>query len=337
MGVLLTPIIVKETPALSELAGRRVVVDGNGELYQFLALIRAPDGTPLQHRGRVTSHLVGLFYRTTRLVGQHGLELAFVFDGQPPALKLSEIARRREVRARFQQEADQARAAGDLGRAYAKSTMTSRLTREMVQEARELLQLLGVPVVQAPGEGEAQAAFMAARGDAWAAASKDYDALLFGAPRLLRFLTIRGREFLPSKGTFRRLTPEVIVTGSLLAHLGISAEQLVDLAILVGTDFNDGVKGIGPKKALRLVRTFGHLEDVPQEVRAQVPEFPAVREIYRSPPVTSDYALAFGEPDEPGLLRFLCDERGFSRDRVLAAVERLRRAPSRLAERPAPL
>jgi flap endonuclease-1 len=337
VGVLLTPIIVKETPALSELAGRRVAVDGNGELYQFLALIRAPDGTPLQHRGRVTSHLVGLFYRTTRLIGEHGLELAFVFDGQPPALKLSEIVRRRAVRARFQREADEARAAGDLGRAYAKSTMTSRLTREMVEEARELLELLGVPVVQAPGEGEAQAAFMAARGDAWAAGSKDYDALLFGAPRLLRFLTIRGREFLPSKGTFRRLTPEVIVSGSLLAHLGVSGEQLVDLAILVGTDFNAGVKGIGPKKALQLVRTFGRLEDIPVEIRDCVPEFPAVREIYLAPSVTSDYALRFGAPDERGVLRFLCDERGFSRDRVLAAIDRLRRAPSRLVERPAPV
>jgi flap endonuclease-1 len=168
---------------------------------------------------------------------------------------------------------------------------------------------------------------MAARGDAWAAASKDYDALLFGAPRLLRFLTIRGREFLPSKGAFRRLTPEVIVAGSLLAHLGVSREQLVDLAVLVGTDFNDGVKGIGPKKALQLVRTFSRLEDMPQEVRAQAPEFAAVREIYLAPSVTSDYALRFRAPDEGGLLRFLCEERGFSRDRVLAAIARMHRPP----------
>jgi flap endonuclease-1 len=325
MGVLLTPIIVKETPSLAQLAGRRVVVDGNGELYQFLALIRSPDGTPLQHRGRVTSHLVGLFYRTTRLVGEHGLELAVVFDGTPPDLKLAEIARRREVRARFEREAARARAEGDLGRAYAKSTMTSRLTREMVDEARELLRLLGIPVVPAPGEGEAQAAFMASRGDAWAAASKDYDSLLFGTPRLLRFLTIRGREFLPSKGAFRRLTPEVIVAASLLAHLGISREQLVDLALLVGTDFNDGIKGIGPKRALHLVRTFGRIEDMPEEVRDRVPERAAVREIYLAPSVTSDYTLRFGAPDEAGLVRFLCDQRGFARDRVLAAIGRMRR------------
>ena len=181
--MLLTPIIVKETPALTELRGRTLAVDGNGELYQFLALIRSADGTPLQHQGRMTSHLVGLFYRTTRLVGEYGVRPIVVFDGRPPELKLAEIARRREQRARFEAEAAQARAEGDLHRAYAKSTMSSRLTREMIAEARELLELLGIPVVQAPGEGEAQAAFMAARGDAWAAASKDYDALLFGTPR----------------------------------------------------------------------------------------------------------------------------------------------------------
>jgi flap endonuclease-1 len=326
MGVLLTPIIVKETLALAELAGRRVAVDGNGELYQFLALIRAPDGTPLQHGGRVTSHLVGLFYRVTRLL-EHGLEMAFVFDGPPPALKLAEVSRRREVRARFEEEAAQARAAGDLRRAYAKSTMSSRLTRDMVGEARELVELLGLPAVQAHGEGEAQSAFMAARGDVWAAASKDYDSLLFGAPRVLRFLTIGGREFLPSKGTFRKLEPEVIVAESLLAHLGISHDQLVDLALLVGTDFNDGVKGIGPKKALQLVRRFGRIEDMPEDVKERVPERDAVRALYRAPAVTSDYALRFREPDEAGLLRFLCDERGFSRDRVLAAIVRTRRPP----------
>ena len=327
MGVLLTPIVVKETPPLAELAGRRVAVDGNGDLHQFLAVIRSRDGTPLQHGGRITSHLVGLFYRTTRLLGDHAIEPAYVFDGEPPALKQAEIARRREVRARFEVEAAEARAAGDLPRAFAKSTMTSRLTREMAAEARELLGLLGVPVVQAPGEGEAQAASMAARGDVWAAASKDYDALLFGAPRLLRFLGISGREFLPSKGAFRPLVPEVIAADRLLAHLGLTRAQLIDLGLLVGTDFNDGVRGIGPKKALRLLQTFGRIEDMPEDIRAQVPGLPALRDVYLAPPVTADYVLRFKEPDEPGLVRFLCDERGFSRDRVRAAIGRMRGSP----------
>jgi len=325
MGVLLTPLIVKETLALQSLAGRRLAVDAHGELYQFLALIRQRDGVPLMdERGRVTSHLVGLFFRTTRLVAELGLELVFVFDGPPPPLKRAEIESRRRTRERYEAETAEARARGDLARAYSKSTMTSRLTREMAGEARELLRLLGIPTIEAPGEGEAQAAFMAARGDAWAAASKDYDALLFGTPRLLRFLTFSGREFLPSTSSFRPITPELIVAESLLDAHGISREQLVDLAILVGTDFNPGIKGIGPKKALQLVRRYGAIEAMPDELRLQVSEYAEVRRIYLEPQVTSDYSFRFGEPDEEAVVRFLCDERAFGRDRVLAALGRMR-------------
>jgi flap endonuclease-1 len=325
MGVLLTPVIVKTILDLRSLARRRLAVDAHGELYQFLALIRQRDGVPLMDpRGRVTSHLVGLFFRTTRLVADFGLQLVFVFDGPPPPLKSAEIDKRRRTRERYEAEATEARAAGDLGRAYSKATMTSRLTREMVAEARELLRLLGIPTVEAPGEGEAQAAFMAGRGDAWAAASKDYDSLLFGAPRLVRFLTLSGKEFLPSTSSFRPITPELIDSGSLLAARGISREQLVDLAILVGTDFNPGIKGVGPKKALDLVRRYGAIEAMPEELRLQVPEYADVRRIYLQPTVRSDYDVRFGEPDEGGLVRFLCEERAFGRERVMAALGRMR-------------
>src|SRR2546426_887569 len=252
MGVLLTPIIIKETVKLEDLRGKRLAVDTNGELYQFLALIRLRDGSPLRDsHGRITSHISGLFYRTTRLITDYGLELVFVFDGKPPALKFAEIARRRSIKARYDAELAQAIEAGDLAKAYSKATMTSRLTREMAEEARELLRLMGLPVIQAPSEGEAQASHMAAKGSVWAAASKDYDCLLFGTPRLLRFLTISGKEFLPSKGAFRAITPELIDIALLLEHYKITRSQLVDLAILVGTDFNEGIKGIGPKKALK--------------------------------------------------------------------------------------
>src|SRR5262244_2520955 len=99
MGVNLTPIIIKEPLRLTDLRGRRLAVDGNGELYQFLALIRLRDGTPLRDSsGRITSHLNGLFYRTTRLIADHALRLVFVFDGAPPSRKAQEIAKRREIR-----------------------------------------------------------------------------------------------------------------------------------------------------------------------------------------------------------------------------------------------
>ena len=324
MGVLLTPIVVKETIGLADLRGRRLAVDANGELYQFLALIRLPDGTPLKdEHGRVTSHLSGLFYRTTRLIADVGLHLVFVFDGRPPAEKTPEIARRRAVRARYEEEAAAARHAGDLPRAYSKSTMTSRLSPEMVTDAKELLRLMGLPIVQAPSEAEAQAAHMARRGDVWAAASKDYDALLFGAPRLVRFLTLSGREFLPSQGTFRPITPELIDLERMLDALEITRPQLIDLGLLVGTDFHPGIKGIGPKKALALVRRDRAIEQMPSEVRdAFGPELARLRQIYLEPAVRDDDERATGRCDVDGVVRFLCDEHAFNRDRVMAALDR---------------
>src|SRR5262245_22119348 len=164
---------------------------------------------------------------------------------------------------------------------------------------------------------------MAARGLVWAAASKDYDCLLFGTPRLLRFLTISGKEFLPSKGVSRPIVPEVIDTKALLAHYGLTREQLIDLAILVGTDFNDGVKGIGPKKALKLVTEFSSIEKMPAEIQSAVGTgIEEIRRIFLSPEVTDDVTINFGSPDRLAVERFLCDEREFSRDRVRAALQR---------------
>src|SRR5205823_1019812 len=242
-----------------------------------------------------------------------GIELVFVFDGKPPALKATEIARRRVIKERYDGERAEAIQAGDFAKAYSKATMTSRLTREMADEARQLLRLMGLPVVHAPSEGEAQASHMAANGTVWAAASKDYDCLLFGAPRLLRFLTVSGKEFLPSKGAFRAITPELITTGALLDHYKITREQLIDLALLVGTDFNEGIKGIGPKKALKLVRDFGSIDNMPVEIRDAIgPGIEILREIFLKPDVTDDYDIQFTPPDLDGIVRFLCDEREFS-------------------------
>jgi flap endonuclease-1 len=201
--------------------------------------------------------------------------------------------------------------------------MTSRLTQEMVADAKHLLQLMGLPVVQAPSEAEAQAAHIARRGDVWAAASKDYDALLFGAPRLVRFLTISGREFLPSQGTSRPIPPELIDLQGMLDALGITRPQLIDLGLLVGTDFHPGIKGIGPKKALALVKRHRAIEDMPTDVRdAFGSDLSRLRQIYLDPDVHDDYRVESGRCDVDGVIHFLCDEHAFGRDRVVAALER---------------
>ncbi len=325
MGVQLTPIIQKEIVRLEDLGGRSFAVDGNNVLYQFLALIRQRDGRSLTSRdGKVTSHLVGLLYRTTSLIGDYGLSLIFVFDGRPPEMKREEIQARSRVRKKAMKEYQEALERGDYARAWSKAVTSSRLTTDLVEDAKKLLTLLGIPWVQAPGEGEAQAAFMCKRGAVWAAATRDYDALLYGSPRLLRYLTISGREFLPSKGVSRPLEPELIELETMLETLGLSREQLVDLAILVGTDYNRGIRGVGPKKALGLLRKHGRIEGLPPEVRERLPEdIDAIRDLFLHPAVVDEFEVSVGRPDEEGLISFLCGERDFSEERVRQAAERL--------------
>ncbi|HKZ89250.1 MAG TPA: flap endonuclease-1 [Thermoplasmata archaeon] len=326
MGVNLTPIVIRHETTLEGLRGRSIAIDGNLELYQFLSVMRLRDGSPLQDAtGRITSHLNGLVFRTTRLVADYDIRPVFVFDGPPPELKRAEIEKRRAAREKSQRAYEAALAAGDRATAWSKAVMTSRLTREMVGEAKTLLTYLGIPWVQAPSEGEAQAAFLARRGNVWAAGSKDYDSLLFGAPRLVRFLAIRGREFLPSRGRSRDVPPEVLDLDENLTTLGLTREQLIDAAILVGTDFNEGVKGIGPKTAVKQIREWGSLDGAPAEVRGRLPEnLDAIRKLFLDPPVAEAVDLEPRPVREADALRFLCEERRFSQSRVESALRRLR-------------
>jgi flap endonuclease-1 len=328
LGVNLTPIVEKSIVTLEDLRGRSFAIDGFIVLHQFLALIRTRDGQPLMDaQGRTTSHLVGLAFRTTRLIADFGMRLVFVFDGRPPQLKRAEVEKRREIREKFEEEYHEAVTAGDYRKAISKAVMTGHLTREGIADAKKLLDLLGIPWVQAPSEGEAQAAHMAAKGDVWASNSQDYDSLLFGTPRLVRYITIQGEEWLPSKGRARKLQPEVIELESLLSTLQLTREQLIDLGILIGTDFNPGIRGIGPKTALKLLRKHGCLEDLPAEIRDQITsDADAIRYLYLNPPATDDYTLDEKPVREEELIKFLCEERSFSRERVETVIARMRKA-----------
>jgi flap endonuclease-1 len=326
MGVNLTPIIVKETMSLDSLRGKSLAVDANNMLYQFLSVIRLQYGTPLQDsKGRPTSHLGGLIFRSSRLICDYDIKLVFVFDGEPPRLKFEELKRRSIIRFEAKKEWEEAVVMGDEERAFSKAVTSTRLTRDMIEDSKRVLRHLGVPYVEAPGEAEAQAAHMARIGGVWAANSRDYDSLLFGAPRLARYVTISGSEYLPSKGISRRLVPEVIHLDKLLDTLGISWEELIDLAILIGTDYNMGVKGVGPKTALKLIKEHGRLENLPSEIRAQIPEnYEEVRRLFKEPKVTDNYSTNYTDLDEEGLRRFLVGEKGFAEERVETVVKRMK-------------
>src|SRR5205807_1923033 len=207
MGINLSDIVVLEPRKLEDFSGKILAIDAFNTLYQFLAIIRQPNGTPLMDRqGRVTSHLSGLIYRLSNFV-EAGIKPVFVFDGEPPRLKARTIRSRGEIKRRAEREWREAVEIGDLATARTKAMQTSRLTGEMIDQSKRLLELLGVPAVQAPGEGEAQASAMARSGTAHAAASQDFDALLFGSPRLVKNLAISGRRKLPRKEVFVEVHP----------------------------------------------------------------------------------------------------------------------------------
>ena len=325
MGVDLADLISKEKTTLDQLSGRSIAVDGYNSLYQFLAIIRGPTGEPLMDRqGRITSHLSGLLYRTTNMA-EKGIRLVYVFDGVPPSLKEAEIKRRSKVKEEALAKYEEALKRGDLQEAKRHAQATSRLKDLMVDDAKKLLDTLGVPWIQAPSEGEAQAAYLASKGDVWAAASQDYDSLLFGAPRLIRNLAISGRRKLPRRQAYVEVEPELVELSKALSELGITREQLVDLGILIGTDYNpSGVKGIGPKTALKMLKEHGSLDKIPLTLQAEFPEAPArIRQIFLAPEVSETYSLEWKEPKIDEIIEFLCKQRDFSEDRVRNAVERM--------------
>jgi len=311
---------------LKSLSGKSIAIDAYNALYQFLAIIRQPDGTPLKDSsGRITSHLSGLFYRTTNLVAM-GIKVVYVFDGVPPTLKEVEIKRRAKVKAEALIKYERALQEGRMEEARTYAQMTSRLKDYMTEDSKRLLTQMCVPWIQAPSEGEAQAAHLAKKGDTNYCASQDYDSLLFGASMLVRNVTISGRRKLPRKPVYVEVVPEIIELGQVLKELNITREQLVDIGILVGTDFNpEGVKGIGPKTALKLIKQHGSLEKLlPTLKEAEFPVEPQrIREIFLNPKVTDNYELTWKDPDIEGVVDFLCRERDFSQKRVRKAVEKM--------------
>jgi len=311
---------------LKSLSGKSIAIDAYNALYQFLAIIRQPDGTPLKdNTGRITSHLSGLFYRTANLV-EMDIKVVYVFDGVPPALKEVEIKRRTKVKAEALIKYERALQEGRIEEARTYAQMTSRLKDYMAEDSKRLLTQMGVPWVQAPSEGEAQAAHLAKKGDTNYCASQDYDSLLFGAPTLLRNVTISGRRKLPRKPVYVEVVPEIIELDQLLKELNVTREQLIDIGILVGTDFNpEGVKGIGPKTALKLIKQHGSLDKLlPTLKEAEFPAEPQrIREIFLNPKVTDNYKLTWKDPNVEGVVDFLCRERDFSEERVRKALQKM--------------
>lgn len=329
MGVDLKDLVLPKTTNFRQLAGKSIAMDAYNTLYQFLATIRQPDGMPLiDSKQRVTSHLSGLFYRTINLI-EKGIKPVYVFDGVPPKLKLRTIRERRRVRQRAEKKWKEALERRDLKTARKYAQAAIRLTEDMVDESKRLLTALGIPYVQAPSEGEAQAAYITVRGDVWGAGSQDWDALLFNARVLVRNLTVTGRRKLPGKNVYIKVDPELIVGLEVLNKLGITRNQLIDIGILIGTDYNEGIKGVGAKTALNLIKEYGNLERIVDVKGFQIePSIQQIRQIYLEPQVTDKYNIRWKSPNSEKIITQLCDDHDFSYDRVKKALDRLEKSIS---------
>jgi flap endonuclease-1 len=327
MGLNLKPLISPKPIKVSELNGKTVAVDAFNVVYQFLATIRGPSGEPLaNNQGQPTSHLSGLFYRNISLMCE-GIKLIYIFDGYPNELKIGEIERRKKIKQETTEKYNLALIEGRLDDAKKYGQGTSILTSNIIEESKTMLSLMGIPFIEAPSEGESTAAHLSQKEMVHACVSQDYDSILFGAKRLIRNLTVSGKRKVPNRNAYVDVEPELIEYEEVLKKNNLTQKQLIDLGILIGTDFNiNGFNGIGPKTALKLIQKHKRLEDI-DKIKDELLDTPynEIREIFLNPSVTDleNIDIQFKDLDKDGIMGFLCNEKNFSVERVTNSIEKL--------------
>lgn len=312
--------------------GRKIAIDASMSIYQFLIVV-GRTGTEMltNEAGEVTSHLQGMFTRTIRLL-EAGIKPVYVFDGKPPDLKKAELSKRFSRREDAAAGLAEAVETGDKAEIEKYSKRTVKVTKQHNEDCRKLLRLMGVPVIEAPGEAEAECAALCKSGKVYAVASEDMDSLTFGAPKFLRHLM---------EPTSRKLPVVEFDVSKALQDLELTMDQFIDLCILCGCDYCDTIKGIGAQTALKLVRQHGSLESVLENLnkdRYQIPDswpFQEARQLFKEPLVTTEESqteLRWTPPDEEGLRKFLVEENGFNNDRIMKAIEKIKAAKNKSSQ-----
>ena len=328
MGLDLKPLLIREKTKLESFTNKIVAIDAYNAIYQFLAIIRGPEGLHLSDtQGHVTSHITGLFYRNINFLSL-GIKPIYVFDGKPPSLKSAEIEHRKQIKKDATVKYERAMSEGKMDDARKYAQQTTSMKDGMVEDSKHLLDLFGIPYIQAPSEGEATAALLTTTGHADVAASQDFDSILFGARKLVRNFTNSGRRKLPNRNTYIEIEPEIIEYKKNLEALGITREQLIDVGFLIGTDFNpDGFERVGPKTAIKMIKEYGKLEDVTQiQEQLEMIDYNAIRKIFLEPEVAKVDKIEFGEVKYNDIISYLSNERSFSRDRVNSSLNRLKKS-----------
>ncbi len=338
MGIALTELLTPTPLKLEDLKEKIVAIDAFNFMFQFLASLRGPDGALLtDSKGNITSHLLGMFSRTTHLM-QKGVKCVFVFDGQAPALKQKERDRRKALKEQAQREYEIAKEQKDTENMRKYASRTTTITDNMVKDAKELIRALGLPVIQAPSEGEAQAAYMAQKGDVDFVASQDADVFLFQAPRVIRNLSILGKRKKISRLEYDIIGPELITLSDLYNQLGIDNQKLIALSLLIGTDFNPkGIKGIGPKTALKIVKESNTIEEIFQKAewdqKCSGLSWQEVFEVFTKMPIIDEYDLTFQPIDEEKLVKILCEDHDFAQSRVTSTLSKIKKSQEPLKQK----
>ncbi|KAG0518997.1 hypothetical protein BDA96_09G225900 [Sorghum bicolor] len=310
--------------------GRKIAIDASMSIYQFLIVVgRTGMETLTNEAGEVTSHLQGMFNRTIRLL-EAGIKPVYVFDGKPPDMKKEELAKRFSKREDATNDLKEAVEAGDKDAVEKLSKRTVKVTAQHNDDCKRLLRLMGVPVVEAPSEAEAECAALCKNDKVFAVASEDMDSLTFGAPRFLRHLMDPSSKKIP--------VMEFDVA-KVLEELELTMDQFIDLCILCGCDYCDSIKGIGGQTALKLIRQHGSIESILENLnkdRYQIPEdwpYQEARRLFKEPNVTLDVPeLKWTPPDEEGLISFLVKDNGFNEDRVTKAIEKIKSAKNKSSQ-----
>ena len=333
MGIKINKLVgeVKRSITFENLFSKKIAIDAFNTIYQFLAIIRQRDGTPLKdYEGNVTSHLSGLFYRTINFI-EHNIKPIYVFDGKPSKLKLETIMERRKVKEEAKVKMVEAQEKEDFKEAKKYAQMTSKLDSDMIEESKKLITFMGIPLVEASSEGESQSAYMVERGDAWACASQDYDTLLFGGERLIRnFAVSRSKKV---KDTTVTLDIEYVSLSKFLNNLGITRDQLIGMGILIGTDFFPGIKGIGQHKALELIKEHKSIENIIKNkvkgIEIDLDVVNQIKDIFLNPDIKKEYPkLIWNKIDYEKIEELMIEQHNFSESRIKNALERLRKKDS---------
>jgi flap endonuclease-1 len=335
MGLNIKDIVSKKELEILELKGKTLCVDAFNTIYQFLSSIRQPDGTPLMDSNqKITSHLSGIFYRNLALL-KEGIKLIYIFDGKAPELKKATQEKRKAIKEEALEKYQSAKEQEDYEEMKKYSSQLSFLDEEMLNESKELLTAMGICIVQAPSEGEAQASYLVKTNkELYATVSQDYDSLLFGTPILIRNLTIsRKRKTLTG---YTEILPEKIILKEFLEENEINQDQLICLGILVGTDYNPkGIPGIGQKKALKLVQELKEPEKIFESVKEKIEElneekfdWKEIFKIFKNHPAKEE-EIKFPEIDYEKIKEILIQRHEFSNERIEKQIENLKEIEKR--------